>query len=144
MTPCPNCLGDARVADVRRLAGKGITRRRYHCLSCDYRWTEAEQTGEAVPAQRRELTDEVLIEILTSLDSNNDVSARTGVDRSTVSAIRLGKIHAKRLPDLPRWQAATCEHCHQWEHGRCLLGLMDPIRSGISFARHCSYFQEAR
>ena len=114
------------------------------CTSCDYRWTEAEQTGEAVPLRGRSpITDEVLEEILTSLDSNGDVSARTGVDRSTVSAIRLGKIHAKRLPDLPRWQAATCEQCHQWEKGRCLLGLPDPIRSGVTFARHCTYFQEA-
>lgn len=143
MTACPNCKATAKVAEVRRLPSKGITRRRFACFECAYRWTEVEQTGEAEVKRRASLTDDDILEILTCTASNSQMAAQLGIDRSTVSAIRLGKTHRGRLPELPRWGASSCDRCVQWHRGRCSLGHPDPLEEGLHFARWCASYQEA-
>jgi hypothetical protein len=84
------------------------------------------------------LPESTIREILTSPESHGVLARRYGLHRSAVSQIRVGKIHAKVAPELPRW-TVTCERCIHWQ-GRCDLGHVDPEQEGLAFARDCASF----
>lgn len=37
--------------------------------------------------------------------------------------------------------AISCLDCIQWSDGRCTIGLPEPEREGLAFAKNCSVFQ---
>lgn len=133
---CPNCQGDARLESSQKLPEQRIIRRSWRCEDCSYQWVNPEPIKT-----RAGISDDALRDILTSLDSNAVVGRRWLLDRTTISALRLGRIHPNRLPELPRWTKRTCDCCIQWENGRCLLGHADPESEGVRFARWCSTYQ---
>jgi hypothetical protein len=89
-----------------------------------------------------------IFDVLTSCDSNLEAAKRWGKHRSTVSLIRLGKLHADVLPDIPRWGVdLRCENCLHWSPDRsdpCDLGHRDPIEEGTRFAKDCATFTKRR
>lgn len=90
------------------------------------------------------LTEEQVIGVLTAKGSARAVGERFGVHRSTISLIRLGKIHAHIAPHIPRWSTVQrCENCIHWDRGCCDLGFPDPLEEGTAFARECSTFARA-
>ncbi|MEB3169082.1 MAG: hypothetical protein VKK97_10175 [Synechococcaceae cyanobacterium] len=93
------------------------------------------------------LTEEQVIEILTSPASHRTLGDRFGLHRSAISLIRLGKLHAKVAMHIPRWGTEhRCEHCIHWQPERfepCDLGHRDPIDEGTHFARECATFERA-
>lgn len=93
------------------------------------------------------LTEEQIIEILTSTASHRTIGDRLGVHRSAVSLVRLGKIHASIAPHIPRWSTMQkCENCIHWQPERsepCDLGHRDPLEEGTAFARECATFERA-
>ena len=134
---------------MRKLLDRGIRRRWLQCTKCPHRWTSNEIIGEPQPRIRVELTDDILREILTGNDSPHELQRRYGINRTTVSSIRLGKIHARRVPDVPRWAPRrSCSSCQHWRIGddeipsRCSFGFPDPIEEGVWAARWCNLYQE--
>jgi hypothetical protein len=91
------------------------------------------------------LTEEQVIGVLTTRGTARELGERFGVHRSTISLIRLGKIHANIAPHIPRWSTTQrCENCVHWQAERrepCDLGHRDPLEEGTSFARECASFK---
>jgi hypothetical protein len=86
------------------------------------------------------LDESTIRRILTSEESHGVLARELGVNRTTISQVRLGRIHSKIAPDLPRWRPAlSCSMCIHW-HDACTLDFPDPAIEGLRFARDCSSF----
>jgi hypothetical protein len=147
---CPECSAPAKVAEVRKLPHRGICRRWFQCKGCGYRWSHNEIIGLPQPRIKTEITDEILREILTGTASPQELTEKYGIHRTTTSSIRLGKIHANRVPDVPRWtRHRTCHNCQHWKHatddvpGRCWFDFPDPIEDGMHAARWCNTYLQS-
>lgn len=81
-------------------------------------------------------------EILASPASNRQIGDTMGIHRSTISAIRLGKMLKHLAPDVPRWSAhKRCDKCIHWLSNRCSFDFPDPIEEGLAVARDCLQFR---
>lgn len=148
MTPCKECNGKAYAIETRRKQN-GDVRRRYCCRDCGHRWTEwnGNEPPKAAPDIR--LTDEAILDILTTKLPQTVLSSRHGCSTSTVGKIRRGELHAKIHPEIPRFKdelkpgKKTCTKCEHYSGNRqnpCGLGHIDPIEEGLNFASYCSNF----
>jgi DNA-binding XRE family transcriptional regulator len=89
------------------------------------------------------LDEPTIRRILTSEASHGVLARELGVNRTTISQIRLGKIHANVATDLPRWRPSlSCSMCIHWDttNKACSLDLPDPAIEGLRFARDCACF----
>ena len=86
------------------------------------------------------LSDDAIRDILTNPASHGAMAQRYGIHRSAVGYIRQGRMHADKLPELPRW-TVSCDRCIHWSGpGHCSLGFPDPLVEGVGFARDCASF----
>ena len=95
------------------------------------------------------LTEEAIIDMLTSTASNNELARKWKCNRNTPSLIRLGRIHASVAPDLPRLKPrANCKKCIQWIKSHvsltfvCGLEIPESTHEGPTFARLCAFYIE--
>ena len=160
---CPVCGGPAQIRESR-LASNGTRRRRLACISpsCGHRWSfwdgpRPPKIAGALGAKKRgthggrqpnqRLNEEHVRLILTRTDLNHKAAAEaTGVTHEAVRQIRLGNLHRRTLPELPRWNvttAITCESCRFWSGDACGMGLPDPEEEGLGFAADCALFNPA-
>lgn len=87
------------------------------------------------------LSESQVREILTSPASHSILGKQFGLHRTTISLIRLGKIHRHIAPDIPRWSTdRRCTTCIHWRSDHCGLGFPDPVEEGVAFARECAAF----
>jgi len=91
-------------------------------------------------ANTRRLTDQQVIDILQSEESDASLGRRYGVSRSTVGYIRNGKHFASIRPDIPRRSSKNCSRCQHWEKSRCTLGVPDPRGEGGHAATYCNLY----
>lgn len=89
---------------------------------------------------KRKLTDEQVIAILTSTMSDSKTAALHGVSKTAIGHIRTGQSFAYICPDLPRRSNKVCTRCLHWEKDRCNFGFPDPIEDGPSAAQYCNLF----
>ena len=91
------------------------------------------------------LSEEQVVEILTSSDSHTALAQRMGVSRTTISNVREGVFYADVAADLPRYRRSelNCKRCIHWDK-RCTLDLLDAKEIGITFARECASFTLAK
>jgi|688.fasta_scaffold53655_5 hypothetical protein len=61
-----------------------------------------------------------------------------------IDDVRMGRIHADKLPEIPRWNKKTsklsCLNCRFWDTDcirPCRLGWPDPEEGGPSYANEC-------
>lgn len=159
MSTCPECSGTALIAETRRLKS-GDVRRRWACKACRYRWTEYNGPKPTTGPPPIRLSDEAIADILINADSHATVAQRYGCSRITVRRIRIGQLHAKVLPHLPRWRdgrpqatatepaaitGPSCLLCVQYTGNPgnpCGLGHPDPVEEGPGFAAECSTYLE--
>lgn len=86
--------------------------------------------------------------ILTSDGSNQHVGQIINVLAKTVDDVRMGRIHADKLPELPRRNKKSpklsCLDCKFWDTEcirPCRLGWPDPETYGPKYANECDdYF----
>ena len=91
-------------------------------------------------ANTRRLTDQQVIDILQSEESDASLGRRHGVSRSTIGYIRNGKHFAKIRPDIPRRSSKNCSRCQHWEKSRCTFGFPDPQEEGLHAATYCNLY----
>ena len=145
-TTCPVCSGRGLVIWTSQRNQDGQRRRRFACKECGNRWTTAGDGASlrVAPTPVQRMADAVIVEILTTRDANNsEMARRLGIAHQTISAIRLGQLHATVRPDIPRWgQGPTCEQCIHYRPSDepCDLGFPDPRLEGLGFAAWCSSF----
>lgn len=111
----------------------------------------------------RRVTDEAIVEALTSPDcTNRQVGARVGLHEETIRRIRTGELYPDVRPDLPRLPAnrrrrntMSCWNCvhrrvfyEERKDGKystrasvcCGIGLPDPGLHGPRFAKDCAIY----
>lgn len=154
---CPSCdATHTRVLEVRPCAN-GTKRRRYCCLSCDYRWTvwdgdrpmKGGRPGHRQSIRTQPSIDDIRL-VLTRRDLNNKQAGNIiGRSAECVRQIRCGKSRASTLPDLIRFNATdqqpasdgpNCLECKEWRNGRCSFGFPDPLVEGLTFAADCDLY----
>lgn len=111
---------------------------------------------------RRALTEDQVVQILTSDARNSAIAREFGLTAETIRRVRQGQHYAEIRPDIPRWepkpqasQGCSCWNCihHrtymvQRNDGsssteravRCGIGLPDPLHHGPRFAAMCASF----
>lgn len=148
MLECEKCGAVAFVIESRRNSS-GNVRRRFHCKTCNYRWTE--WNGEAPPsaAPKVRLSDEIILDILTNRLSEPVLAERHGCSMAAVGKIRRGELHASVHPEIPRFKTRSkpacisCRECFYYtgaDKKPCDLGHKDPAEEGLTFAAYCSNF----
>ena len=147
---CPRCSSTATQVIETRLRFDGTRRRRHECKACFHRWTWIEapitlrRGGNPAKRGYPVTADEIAL-ILTSPLSNNQLARQLQLDAATIRKIRVGKIHARIHPELPRGAisaapALSCQDCQHWRGNRCHFGFPDPIDEGPSFAADCDLY----
>jgi hypothetical protein len=91
-------------------------------------------------ANTRKLSDEQVVDILQSEESDAQTGKRYGVSRSTIGYIRSGKHFVNIRPDIPRRSSKTCSRCQHWENARCTFGFPDPQEEGLRAATYCNLY----
>lgn len=120
---CPSCGSpDQSIKESRLIRNGAARRRRFVCQSCDHKWTgffdaESDQTIEQPRRTRpradnrrqqfHKLTEEMVVEILTSDLTDARMAEIAGVSRQCVGFIRNGDTFKLVRPDLPRRQRGT-------------------------------------
>lgn len=157
---CPNCESSHTRVIETHLCTNGSRRRRYLCVSCEFRWTDwdgerpvkggSPGRRKAVGNRKTRLRPDHIRLALTRTDLNNkQVGDMIGCSPECVRQIRNGKICASILPDLPRPNAVNqqpagdglnCLDCDEWREGRCGFGFPDPLVEGLSFAADCDNY----
>jgi hypothetical protein len=100
--------------------------------------------------------DEVVIDILTSTESNVAIAQRLGFHRNFASRVRTGRCYTSVAPEIVRRQPkasvapeivrrqprASCGSCVHWSTTRqcCDLGIPESAHEGDRFARICPTF----
>jgi hypothetical protein len=82
--------------------------------------------------------------ILLTHASHQKTAAIHGVSWQAVQQIRLGKIHKKTAPEVPRWANSpkhSCAHCRHWLKGACSLGFPEPTEN-LLFASECNLYSK--
>lgn len=157
---CPECSGPALIAETRHLMS-GDVRRRWKCKACKHRWTIYNGPTPTTGPPPTRLSDAAILDMLTSTESNVLMGKRYGCGHTTVRRVRVGDLHSKVLPHVPRWKngkpqasaadtavitGPSCLLCIQYNGNPgnpCGLGHPDPIEEGIEFATECSTYLEA-
>jgi hypothetical protein len=82
--------------------------------------------------------------ILISSGSSRQVGQILKVFHGVIDDVRMGRIHADKLPEIPRWNKKTsklsCLNCRFWDTDcirPCRLGWPDPEEGGPSYANEC-------
>lgn len=144
---CPKCgskdtaVIESRVMDYGR-------RQRVECRWCRHRWSNVINGAiKARPQKRRDagsLTEDEIRLILTSRKSRRELARELRVSPGTVSRVLLGKMHADKLPELPRGAAKprrlSCTSCRFWDPESvhpCREGWPDPETDGPGYANEC-------
>ena len=91
-------------------------------------------------ANTRRLTDQQVVDILQSDDSDTSLGRRYGVSRSAIGYIRNGKHFANIRPDIPRRSSKNCSRCQHWQNTRCTFGFPDPQEEGLHAATYCNLY----
>lgn len=89
----------------------------------------------------RRFSDDQILEILTSAESDNAVSRRFSCSRATIGQIRTGKTYKGVHPDVARRLQKSCLRCCNWKNQSCLFEFPDPIQEGPRAANYCSNYQ---
>jgi hypothetical protein len=159
---CTACGGDGIVI-ARWLTPDGGLCRRLCCRDCGNRWSHVAEDASSWPRQRRsdaKLSDEQVIEALTSSAPARELAERFGVSASAVKMIRRRQIYRHVRPDLPPWTRPrrppkprppraprparrSCSSCREWLAGehRCRQGWPDPIVDGMFYANECNDYE---
>lgn len=81
--------------------------------------------------------------------SNAELGRQVGVSRELARLVRLGRLHAKLHPELPRWPDSrrgvagrTCHNCEHWNAG-CGYGFPGALEEGPLFAMECDLYAAA-
>jgi len=160
MTTCPQCGDELSHVVESRLMASGDRRRRRQCDLCRHRWstTEVCTNGQSKPRRRVRspgITIDQIRLILTRLDVDpTAMAAEIGCTPEAVRLVRIGRIHAKVLPELPRERprgtrqapapvtGPSCERCQNWSIDHCGMGFPDPLEEGLGFAADCHLYGE--
>lgn len=149
---CPHCYSQCTFALRSKIRSNGTRLRRLECHACQHRWTEADNSlplkRGGIPTRRgRPITPDEVRLILTSELSNYKLADQLQINASTVSKIRVGRIHRHLHPDLPRRDQSrglqlvrSCLQCQHWGRGCCRYDFPDPLEEGLSFAQDCDHF----
>lgn len=152
---CPECQLDTVILFESRKRADGARRRRYKCLTCDYRWTEYQANAceprvrlvkRNSPAQRR-LTEQEAKAVMLSSCSSASLAAKYNMSRQAIDLVRYGKTYKnvyKRLQDKGCFLRSSgrlhCEQCVHWlGDGGCDFGFPD---AGGDFATDCYLFRQ--
>jgi len=85
-------------------------------------------------------SDQEIVEILFSDESDGEIAKWAGISRSGVAQIRTGLTYAHVRPDIPRRTNKTCLKCLHWHNRACSLDFPDPKEEGPRFASLCSSY----
>jgi len=152
---CPHCCSQYTFALRSKIRSNGTRLRRLECHACQHRWTEADDSlplrRGGVPSKRgHAITPDEVKLILTSELSNYKLGKQLQIHASTVSKIRVGRIHRRIHPEIPRRDqfkvlqlVRSCLQCQHWGHGRCRYDFPDPLEEGPSFAQDCDLFSDS-
>jgi hypothetical protein len=152
---CPHCCSQYTFALRSKIRSNGTRLRRLECHACQHRWTEADNSlplrRGGVPSKRgHAITPDEVKLILTSELSNYKLGKQLQIHASTVSKIRVGRIHRRIHPEIPRRDqfkvlqlARSCLQCQHWGRGRCRYDFPDPLEEGPSFAQDCDLFSDS-
>jgi hypothetical protein len=144
---CPECKSKETKTIESRPTEYG-RRQRIECKSCQHRWTNIIGVKARPRARKRRdgerLTNDEIRLILTSDGSNQYVGQIINVLVKTVDDVRMGRIHADKLPELPRRNKKSpklsCLDCRFWDYEcirPCRLGWPDPETYGTKYANEC-------
>lgn len=144
---CPECRS-METTTIRSMPTQYGRRQRIECKNCNYRWTNVIGTKLSPKAQKRRDGERLSMNdirlILISSGSSRHVGQILKVFHGVVDDVRMGRIHADKLPELPRWNKETpklsCLNCRFWDLGcipPCRLGWPDPIEIGPKYANEC-------
>ena len=99
-------------------------------------------------AFNRTLTEEQIVEILTSWESSTILAREMGRNPSTIRSIRNGLSYKDVRPDIPRVksseipsQSRFCSDCIHRLNGKCTMGFPESERNA-KFAQLCNIFSK--
>lgn len=144
---CPECKSEKTRITESRPTEYG-RRQRIECKNCKYRWTNVIGTKLSPRAQKRRDSERLSMNdirlILISSGSSRQVGQILKVFHGVVDDVRMGRVHADKLPELPRWNKKlsklSCLDCRFWDRDcirPCRLGWPDPEEGGPSYANEC-------
>ena len=108
---------------------------------------------------RSKITESTVRAILLNQDTHQACAKIHGISWQAVQQIRLGVIHKKKAPEVPRWakrgpgtlsslsippkmlEHHSCQPCLHWHKGACSMGFPEPTEN-LRFANECNVYSK--